>query len=465
MATTNTTLNTQVQHPYLHFTPPVVAPAPGLFRKNRASPPSPQNREYIRVATASRLFIQDYNERLQAEQLKAKPQEVLNLKGSSVCGCGRWKAYGWDASIAEIDVPFGKDKPHMVGHFRCKNVWSCEHCSRARSSQTRSWLRGAFMPALDRKNLDGSLATLTLQHTFVENWSLTASRLMSAYKIFDKSMTKTYIKAGSLGKLKAVEALVGVNGLHIHIHFLLTHAKGIDLAALADTMRSAWYKAVSEVGATCTEFGFDFKPSCINEYIAKGETAHEMTTINTKDALSKGKSLGHLLDKAGRGDEKAGRLWLRAQVALAGLMRFHAGNLSKKLGIVPPSEWEDEERQAQREAENEGLPPPTRLTYPLVKHLRATGTLAKRSGIAMILRSARTRDITKVVKVVEALCNEVTRLEHPVERPFATWPDNYFEQIIEKAKAGPLTFIEVLAYIEAKNSTVLMPQAYSHEVA
>lgn len=456
MSTTNTTPSAPaaVWH-QLVLPTPSVSPLPnGLLGKNRASPPSPQNREYIRVAVASRLFIQDYNERLQAEQLKAKPDEVLNLKGSSVCGCGRWRAYGWDPQIAEIDVPFGKDKPHMVGHFRCKNVWSCEHCSRARSSQTRSWLRAAFMPALDRKNLDGSLVTLTLQHTFVEDWSLTTSRIIEAYKIFDKGLTKTYKKVGSLGKLKAIEALVGANGLHIHIHFLLTHAKGVDLVALADTMRSAWYKAVSEVGATCNESGFDFKPSCVNEYIAKGETAHEMTTINTKDALSKGKSLGQLLDKAGRGDLKAGRLWLRAQVALAGLMRFHAGNLSKKLGIVPPSEWEDEERQAQRESDNEGLPPPTRLIYPLVKHLRATGTLAKRSGIAMILRSARTRDITKVVKVVEALCNEVTRLEHPVQRPFETWPDNYFEQIIEKAKAGPLTFIEVLAYIEAKNNGV-----------
>ena len=132
-------------------------PQGAVLGKNRASPPSPPNRALVRVAVASRLMASHWK----------KTGE--NLRGSSVIGCGRWRAYGADSTIAEIQVDHRG--PRLLGHFACRSVWSCDHCAKARVAQTRSWLRSALMPALDARGLSGSLVTLTLAHSYADEWS------------------------------------------------------------------------------------------------------------------------------------------------------------------------------------------------------------------------------------------------------------------------------------------------------
>ena len=209
-------------------------PQGAVLGKNRASPPSPPNRSLVRVAVASRLMASHWK----------KTGE--NLRGSSVIGCGRWRAYGADSTIAEIQVDHRG--PRLLGHFACRSVWSCDHCAKARVAQTRSWLRSALMPALDARGLSGSLVTLTLAHSYADEWSGVVAKLYEAFTLFDKRLSKHYAKAGSIGKLKALEAPVGRNGIHPHLHILLTHDASADLAALESAMRSAWSKAVAEVG-------------------------------------------------------------------------------------------------------------------------------------------------------------------------------------------------------------------------
>lgn len=86
-----------------------------------------------------------------------------NLRGSSVLGCGRWRNYGADPTIAEIEIA-ADGAPRMLGHFACRSAWSCDHCARARVSQTRAWLRGALIPAMDKAGLSGALVTFTIAH-------------------------------------------------------------------------------------------------------------------------------------------------------------------------------------------------------------------------------------------------------------------------------------------------------------
>ena len=120
-------------------------PVGGALGKNRASPPSarrkgggegpilpaqpkkgtPPNRALVRLATASRLMSGHWR----------KTGE--NLRGSSVLGCGRWRNYGADPNIAEIEL--AENGPRMVGHFACRAVWSCDHCARGRVAHTRGW--------------------------------------------------------------------------------------------------------------------------------------------------------------------------------------------------------------------------------------------------------------------------------------------------------------------------------------
>ena len=136
------------------------------------------------------------------------------------------RAYGADSTIAEIQVDHRG--PRLLGHFACRSVWSCDHCAKARVAQTRSWLRSALMPAL---TLVACLVpvTLTLAHSYADEWSGVVAKLYEAFTLFDKRLSKHYAKAGSIGKLKALEAPVGRNGIHPHLHILLTHDASADL--------------------------------------------------------------------------------------------------------------------------------------------------------------------------------------------------------------------------------------------
>ncbi len=194
---------------------------------------------------------------------------------------------------------------------------------------------------------------------------------------------------------------------------------------------------VARVGGSCNEHGFDLKLNATADYLAKHDIAHEMANQNTKAARNKGRTLGQLLDLAGRGDKQASAEWLRAIEALQGRSRFHAGDIAKKLGIPNCTEWEDVERQEEMAERNADMPPPTRITYPLRDHLKATRPDSQRNGLAMILRAAREGQAERIFRMVRALCDEVDRndiLKPNIAPPsFWDWPDDYFDTIASSA--------------------------------
>ena len=386
-------------------------------------PKSSPNRSYIRVSTAARLMAGFFH------------SHGKNLSGSSVGGCGRWKAYGRDSRIAEIEVSQEGAKLH--GHFKCGNVWTCDQCARARVSQARSWIRAALIPALAARGLGAAMMTFTMAHSYAGNWKDSIDLLHAAYKLFDKNMSRRYKAVGCLGKLKSFEAPVGVHGIHGHFHVLLTHLAGADLTAFEALARAEWEKAVAQVGGKCNDHGFDLKLNAMADYLAKQELAHEMSNHDTKTARKKGLLLGQLLDRAGRGDTKASAEWLRAIEALQGRSRFHAGDIAKKLGIATCTSWTDEERQEDRETLSADAPEPVRIIYPMRDHLTATRADSPRPGLAMILRAARDGDAAKVLQTVAALCAEATARDRlrPNNAPlsFWDWPDDFFELIAAEA--------------------------------
>lgn len=412
----------------------------GFLGKNRDTPPSPRiYRPYIRQATAQRLVSGYW------------ANHGTNLRGSSVAGCGRWKAFGSPAGIAQIEVRQG-GQARMTGHFICGCNWTCEMCARATVARNRSWLRGALFPALKEHQKSGSLVTLTLAHAYNSDWSEAVDSLKAAYGLMDKRLQKVYRKAGSIGKFKAFEVTVGLNGLHPHFHLLVTHDAVADLDALKEAMQEAWFKAVEEVGGRCTDRGFDFQENRLNDYTAKMEAAHELSAQSTKQGKKKGKTLSQLLDAAGVGDTKSGAEWQRAIAALKTTNRFHAGSLAKKLDIPSPSEWEDEgEAEAQESLPlEEEAAPPTIIEYRLDDHLKATHPSLGRPGLAMILRAAQRGGKEKVLQMVRALCLDCDRKRMPhwmatAHEPWAVEPD-----ILEEARNRPLTPDEVRKYLHAK---------------
>jgi hypothetical protein len=377
------------------------------------------NREYIRVSTASRLMAGYFNE------------HGVNMAGSSVCGCGRWKAYGRDTNNAEII--HDHDGARFDGHFKCGSVWVCSRCGNERVSQTRSWIRAALIPAIDANNMVASMMTFTMAHTYDGDWSLSIDTLLAAYRLFDRQMHRYFKKIGCIGKLKSLEAPIGRHGIHGHLHVLMVYSSGMNISDFENTARTEWNKAVARVGGSCNEHGFDLKLNATADYLAKHDIAHEMANQNTKAARNKGRTLGQLLDLAGRGDKQASAEWLRAIEALQGRSRFHAGDIAKKLGIPNCTEWEDVERQEEMAERNADMPPPTRITYPLRDHLKATRPDSQRNGLAMILRAAREGQAERIFRMVRALCDEVDRndlLKPNIAPPsFWDWPDDYFDTI------------------------------------
>jgi hypothetical protein len=299
-------------------------------------------------------------------------------------------------------------------------------------AQTRSWIRAALIPALEAHNLGAAMMTFTMAHSYDGNWKESIDRLHAAYKLFDKNMARRYKAIGCFGKLKSLEAPVGVHGIHGHFHVLLTHLLGADLRNFEALARAEWAKAVAQVGGKCNDHGFDLKLNAMADYLAKQELAHEMSNHDTKKARKKGLLLGQLLDRAARGDAKASAEWLRAIEALQGRSRFHGGDIAKKLGIPTCTAWKDEEHQEKRAELSNDMPEPVRIRYPLRDHLKATRPDSKRPAVAMILRAARDCDADKVRQIVAALCREadVRDRRTPGSSPgsFWDWPDEFFDK-------------------------------------
>jgi hypothetical protein len=370
-----------------------------------------------------------------------------NLRGSSVVGCGRWNA-GKDRTSGRAEFEIGGAKgARRIQTFRCGSNWTCEVCARANVARYRSWIRAGLMPALEAAGKSASLVTLTLSHHYGENWGEVTRRLLAAFGLWDKRMAKGYKKAGYIGKVKSFEVTVGKNGLHPHFHLLVTHDKDADVEQLEVAMRAAWEKAVTEEGGRCTEHGFDFKANCINDYVAKMESAHELSSQNTKQGRKKGRTLSQLLDAIYRGDQTAAHEWTRAIQALEGVNRFNAGALPKKLGIPTPSEWEDEEEENDQ-GELDLVEDPTVVDFPLDDLLQATHPSLGRPGMAMILRALDRGGEAAGRAMVSGLLRDYVRTRVPWT---PAWMSDIapgsIPAIIETAKTRPLSRDEVAEYL------------------
>ena len=161
-----------------------------------------------------------------------------------------------------------------------------------------------------------AMMTFTMAHSYDGNWKESIDLLHAAFKVFDKNMSRRYKAIGCMGKLKSLEAPVGVHGIHGHFHVLLTHLLGADLTAFEALARAEWEKAVAQVGGKCNDHGFDLKLNAMADYLAKQELAHEMSNHDTKKARKRGLLLGQLLDRAARGDAKASAEWLDPSKAM-----------------------------------------------------------------------------------------------------------------------------------------------------
>ncbi len=364
------------------------------------------NQNNIRMSVMSRLIASAY-------------KSGIAIKGSSAIGCQRWKKHTSDnQDLAEIAISSknGSYESHMHDHFVCNNYKFCPHCARRGAAEMREYITDVFVPAVAANGYSLLMLTLTAWHERDCDWKEdNVIPFFKAVTLFSRRMHKAYKAIGCPGQLRSIENPVGENGLHLHIHDELPFKLGADLISFEEKARKTWKAALKEVGLHCTKNGLELTLDFDPNYVAKDETlskkesketAFELAAYDTKTD-NKNKTLFQLLDACAKGNEEAGKDWLRAVNALQGRSRWNIGQLAKKLGILAPSEWRN---PANKGTAKDSKPIPAMIvSYPIEEHLIATNPDNSRHSMALILRAARQEPNRpdSVKRMINALTNEV----------------------------------------------------------
>lgn len=327
----------------------------------------------IQQHQAARLLTQDY--RLTRQ----------NILGDGLKLCRRAKAHNSsNPNTAYIAV-----RPHEGGYLakmydvaKCGNAHLCAYCSGTKAAHMREWINDVFLPEVECRKLVTGLLTLTAHHKRDTDWANFVSNFYAALEVFANTMRRVFKAIGSLGRIRAMESPVGINGLHVHIHDLITYAPYADIDAFRVIALVKWKAALRKFGLHCSKRGVDIKKDgefapC---YIAKELAAHD-TKSNSKSELV---TLFNLLDKSARGDRQASLDWIRAAKAIQGRDRWNVGQLANKLGIPCPSDWKQSKIASMNETN-----PIQLIEYPQSHHMVATSPNSARAGLAFILRAAK----------------------------------------------------------------------------
>ena len=319
----------------------------------------------------------------QAARLLARNFKNTNssIIGSGLMLCRRCKWFHTtDPDNARIDVFENKDGRY-VAHMRdvatCGNAHLCPYCGLVLAAHNSAWIKQVMVPAVEVSNKTMSLLTLTAFHKRESDWTTFAKNFFLALSTFYKNMRRDLAAIGFIGRYRGLESPVGPNGLHLHPHDLLVHEPGADLKAFYTIADKKWREALKKHGLRCNKHGVHLKePGTFDPcYIAKEVASHD-----SKDKSDYGlRVLPELLSLAARGNEQAGKDWIRAAHALQGRDRWNIGMLASKLGIPAPSDWQPPSEPRTRVKS---------ITYPQAHHMHATSPSNPRAGLAFILRAA-----------------------------------------------------------------------------
>lgn len=334
-----------------------------------------------------------------------------NILGDGLKLCRRAKAFNSknpDTAFIEVNKKDGRTVAKMCDVAHCGNAHLCAHCSSIKSAHMRDWITLVFLPEIDRRKLNIGLLTLTAHHKRDIDWSVFVKNFYLALSEFRSSIKHNLSTLGSLGRIRTMESPVGSNGLHLHIHDLLTYNPGSDIDAFLEIALKKWKAALKKFGLKCNGHGVDLRKNGEFDarYIAK-EIAAEVAAHDTKtESKSDLKTLFQLLDKCALGDVLAGKDWIRAAKAIQGRDKWNVGQLATKLHIPCPSEWRKPVKGHHEEDPDTQL-----IEYPQAHHMVATAPTNERAGLAFILRAARNESVRtgSVERMALRMCEETIK--------------------------------------------------------
>lgn len=333
-----------------------------------------------------------------------------NILGDGLKLCRRAKAHNSsnpDTAYIEVNKKDGRTVAKMCDVAHCGNAHLCAHCSGVKAAHMRDWLTQVFLPEIDRRNIHIALLTLTAHHKRDIDWSVFVDNFYLALDDFRLSIKYNLAALGSLGRIRTMESPVGSNGLHIHIHDLITYKPGTNIDGFLEVALEKWKGSLKKFGLKCNSHGVDLRKNGEFDarYIAK-EIAAEVAAFDTKtDSKSDLKTLFQLLDDSKRGNALAGNDWIRAAKAIQGRTKWNVGQLATKLGIPCPTSWQKPTELGVEEDK------PNRIEYPQVHHMVATAPTNERSGLAFILRAARSESTRpgSVKRMALRMCDETIK--------------------------------------------------------
>lgn len=272
--------------------------------------------------------------------------------GYSAIGCGVWSIHGHGSEVPHNATPAAS---FLSGRFRC-NTLHCPHCASLKAADYRGFMRSVIFPAMEAQGLTGDLLTFTLAHSMRSDWTATRKALTAAFSHMHNRLRRLFKRLGVVGFIKSLEAPVGSHGIHPHYHLLLVRPRTLtaqELEELETAIRLQWEQSLRAYGGSCNAHGFDYKPDCVNDYLAKVTASFEVAAHDTKKAKKSGRTFVQLLHDYMQGDRTAGVHFLRWSAAMTGSKRFDTQSLCKALGVCSFVDWKAQQKEQSTKQQEE----------------------------------------------------------------------------------------------------------------
>ena len=210
--------------------------------------------------------------------------------------CGRvthTRAGGPVVRMSEDET--GARRTGLAGLQSCGSPWSCPVCARRIGARRAAEVREVVQAVADRGG-SAALVTMTMRHRPGMALSLLWAALSAAWSAVTSGAAWKADKAafGVVGWLRTVEATIGENGWHLHVHALVVFDGPVSHALMEEIgygMFGRWERALERKGlsAVAERGGLDVREvqmsadslDRVSDYLSK--VAFEITSPSTKD--------------------------------------------------------------------------------------------------------------------------------------------------------------------------------------
>lgn len=327
--------------------------------------------------------------------------------------CGRCRRQ------SDVLVMTRDDGAHFSGLVVCGSVHCCPVCAAVIQCRRRKQLEDAERNAHER-GYGYAHVTITARHTAQTDPKALYEAISAAWSHARSGAPWQRWKAriGFLGTIRATDATVGANGLHVHFHVALVTGRPLTVDELGG-LRAFWFARYSaKLRQLGHEAPLEYDPETgdplaihvtqvpnLGDYLAKLPLAWELTASQTKASARGSRTMWEVLrDAAAYGRKADAALWRSWCKTMHGKNSLVWSKGLKALLLTDPNEYRNDLEEAEREAaelaatarEVARIPGPV---WDLVAHqpeLQATVLEAAEVGADAVWTAIEATDLSRV---------------------------------------------------------------------